>query len=231
MKKKVELAMAVCLILAAFVLARHGAVLVLSDEASPKEPCIVIDAGHGGSDPGKVGVNNAKEKDINLELAKRLKKLLKKEGISVVLTRDSDAGLYPDNATNKKAADMQERCRIITDASPLFTVSIHQNSYPSPEVKGAQVFYYEQSKQGKALAEAIQSSLIAQADPENTRTAKSNSSYYLLKKTPSPTVIVECGFLSSPTEAALLLDPEYQDKLANAICEGILTYMKEERLL
>ena len=98
-------------------------------------------------------------------------------------------------------------------------------------MKGAQVFYYEQSKQGKALAEAIQSSLIAQADPENTRTAKSNSSYYLLKKTPSPTVIVECGFLSSPTEAALLLDPEYQDKLANAICEGILTYMKEERLL
>lgn len=228
MKKKVELAMAVCLILAAFILAKQGAVLVQSDKASPKEICIVVDAGHGGSDPGKVGTNGAREKDINLELAKKLKKLLEKENMTVILTRDSDTGLEPAGSTNKKAADMQKRCQIITDADPLFTVSIHQNSYPAPEVRGAQVFYYEQSAQGKELAEAIQNSLISEADPANTRTAKSNTSYYLLKKTPTPTVIVECGFLSNPTEADLLLDPAYQDKLAKAICNGILSYLKKE---
>ncbi len=231
MKKKVELTMAVCLILAAFILAKQGAVLVQSDKATPKEACIVVDAGHGGSDPGKVGTNGAREKDINLELAKKLKKLLEKEHLTVILTRDSDAGLDPAGSTNKKAADMQNRCQIITDANPLFTVSIHQNSYPAPEVKGAQVFYYEQSAQGKELAETIQSSLIANVDPNNTRTAKSNASYYLLKKTPTPTVIVECGFLSNPAEAALLLDDAYQDKLAEAICQGILSYLEKEKKL
>ena len=227
-----KLVMVGILLFSMFVVAREGAVYVSGVQVeNRKEICIVIDAGHGGADPGKVGVNDQLEKDINLLVAQKLKQFLQAEGIRVVMTREGDAGLYEESASNKKVQDMKKRLEIIEAADPLLVVSIHQNSYPSPEVKGAQVFYYEQSKQGKALAEAIQSSLIAQADPENTRTAKSNSSYYLLKKTPSPTVIVECGFLSSPTEAALLLDPEYQDKLANAICEGILTYMKEERLL
>ena len=186
---------------------------------------------HGGSDPGKVGVNDALEKDINLSLALKLRDLLEQKKISVVLTRDSDAGLYPADATNKKASDMQKRCEIISDANPVFTVSLHQNSYPSPEVKGAQVFYYGQSTQGKLLAETLQESLVSRVDPENKRVAKANESYYLLKKTPTPTVIVECGFLSNPDEAALLLDDDYQNKLARAIYMGILKYLETESLL
>ena len=233
MKKKMELAMAICLLLAAFILARQGAILVQSEKITDTEEkiCIVVDAGHGGSDPGKVGVNDALEKDINLAIALKLKDLLEKKDIKVVLTRDTDAGLYPADATNKKASDMQNRCQIITDANPLFTVSIHQNSYTSPEIKGAQVFYYGQSEQGKALAETLQKSLISRIDPENKREAKANESYYLLKKTPTPTVIVECGFLSNPTEADLLLDADYQDKLARAIYMGILEYLEAESLL
>lgn len=231
MKKKVELAMAVCLILSAFVLARQGAVLVLNEEASSGGICIVVDAGHGGSDPGKVGVNGALEKDINLALALKLKELLEHKEIEVVLTRDSDMGLYPDDASNKKAADMQNRCKIITDAKPVFTISLHQNSYVTPDIKGAQVFYYGQSDKGKELAEMIQSSLITHVSPENTRTAKANESYYLLKKTPTPTVIVECGFLSNPNEADLLLDPDYQDKLVRAVYMGVLEYLEKEKLL
>lgn len=231
MKKKLELLMTVCLLAASFFLARQGAVYVLSSRTEDKKICIAVDAGHGGSDPGKVGVNDALEKDINLALALKLHDLLEKKEITVILTRDSDASLAPLDATNKKASDMQKRCQIISDANPIFTISLHQNSYPAEEVKGAQVFYYSQSEQGKELAEILQSSLVSRVDPQNKRTAKANESYYLLKKTPTPTVIVECGFLSNPTEAELLLDEAYQDKLVRAVYMGILEYLEKESLL
>ena len=120
---------------------------------------------------------------------------------------------------------MRKRCEIITKAKPVFTVSIHQNSYPEEAVKGAQVFYYGQSQEGKKLAETLQKNLAAQLDPQNHRQAKANESYFLLKKTPSPTVIVECGFLSNSEEAALLATEEYQDKVAEAVKAGILEYL------
>lgn len=225
MKKKIELLMGLCILLCAFVLARKSAVFVQSERAGSAPLCIVVDAGHGGDDPGKIGINDALEKDINLQIALKLQKLLEQNNIKVVMTRDTDQGLYSDGATNKKAEDMQTRCKIIEDSDALFTVSIHQNSYTSPEIQGAQVFYYGQSETGKKLAETLQSTLIKQVDPDNHREAKANESYYLLKKTPTPTVIVECGFLSNPAEAELLLQDEYQDKLVNAIYSGIETYL------
>ena len=152
---------------------------------------------HGGDDPGKIGINKAKEKDINLIIAKELKTLLEKEGIKIVMTRTDDAGLYQKSSNNKKVEDMRKRCEIITKEKPVFTVSIHQNSYPEESVKGAQVFYYGQSKEGKKLAETLQQALIDQLDPKNHRQAKANESYFLLKKTPSPTVMVEFGFMSN----------------------------------
>jgi N-acetylmuramoyl-L-alanine amidase len=225
MKKKIELLMGLCILLCAFVLARKSAVFVQSERAGSAPLCIVVDAGHGGDDPGKIGINDALEKDINLQIALKLQKLLEQNNIKVVMTRDTDQGLYSDGATNKKAEDMQTRCKIIEDSDALFTVSIHQNSYTSPEIQGAQVFYYGQSETGKKLAETLQSALIEQVNPDNHREAKANESYYLLKKTPTPTVIVECGFLSNPAEAELLLQEEYQDKLVNAIYSGIETYL------
>ena len=158
----------------------------------------------------------------------KLQKILEQNNIKVVMTRNTDAGLYSEGATNKKAEDMQKRCKIIEDSNALFTVSIHQNSYTSPEIQGAQVFYYGQSENGKKLAEILQTALIEQVDPDNHRAAKANESYYLLKKTPTPTVIVECGFLSNPTEAELLLQDDYQDQLVNAIYTGIKTYLGDE---
>ena len=110
-------------------------------------------------------------------------------------------------------------------------MSIHQNSYTTEDIKGAQVFYYGQSENGKRLADVLQKHLISEVDPQNTRVAKANESYYLLKKTPTPTVIVECGFLSNQSEADLLLTEDYQSKLAHAIYLGILSYLEEESLL
>ena len=215
MKRKIELLMGLCVILCAFVLARKGAVFVQSEQAKSAPVCIVVDAGHGGDDPGKIGINDALEKDINLQIALKLQKILEQNNIKVVMTRNTDAGLYSEGATNKKAEDMQKRCKIIEDSNALFTVSIHQNSYTSPEI-------------GKKLAEILQTALIEQVDPDNHRAAKANESYYLLKKTPTPTVIVECGFLSNPIEAELLLQDDYQDQLVNAIYTGIKTYLGDE---
>ena len=194
-------------------------------EQEKKKPCVVIDAGHGGADPGKVGINGALEKDINLEIAKKLKIFLEQEDIEVILTRDSDMGLYDENASNKKVQDMKRRVEIIETNEPVMTVSIHQNSYHEEYVHGAQTFYYANSEQSKLLAEKIQQLLLDEIDGENTRVAKSNDSYYLLKKTSSPIVIVECGFLSNSEEAQKLSSDHYQEKLAWAIHLGILQYI------
>lgn len=179
---------------------------------------------HGGSDPGKVGINNALEKDINLQIAGMLKKFLEAEDIKVVMTREDENGLYDENTSNKKVQDMKRRLEIIEEADPLLVVSIHQNSYHEEYVKGAQVFYYKTSEKSKELAELLQDTLRT-LDAENKRQAKGNDSYYLLKKTQKPIVIVECGFLSNTAEAQKLVTPYYQEKMAWNIHMGIMKYV------
>ena len=141
--------------------------------------------------------------------------------------RDS-TDLSDGTGGNSKVQDLKRRCELVRELQPDCVLSIHQNSYPEEYVKGAQVFYYGQSQEGKELAEVLQKSLVAELDKENHRTAKANESYYLLKKTKTPTVIVECGFLSNRQEAELLSDAEYQQKVAVAISKGIENYLNEE---
>ena len=186
---------------------------------------VVIDAGHGGIDPGKVGINNALEKDINLSIAMRLKDLLEQNDITVVMTRQEDKDLASEHATNRKNEDLRARVQLIADTTPVVVVSIHQNSYPEEDVDGAQVFYYANSEQGKLLGTMIQEQLKAEIDDNNHRIAKGNKDYYILKRSSSPAVIVECGFLSNYEEAELLVTKEYQEKLAFAIHLGILQYI------
>lgn len=224
-KKKIELIMAVILIFAAVFLSTQTAVFTGSGKAKKKEWTVVIDAGHGGVDPGKVGVNKANEKDINLAIAKELCKLLEKEKIKVVMTREEDIGLYSEGSNSKKVEDMRNRCAVIDEADPVCTISIHQNSYQDGDVKGAQVFYYEHSQGGREIGECLQNSLVEGLDKTNHRKAKANDSYYLLRKTQRPTVIVECGFLSNWEEAELLVTKKYQKKVAKAICSGIMEYL------
>ena len=188
---------------------------------------VVIDAGHGGDDPGKIGINNALEKDINLRIVQRLKQYLEMDGIHVVLTRETEEGLYDSDASNKKVQDMKRRIEKIEETDPVLTVSIHQNSYPEEYVHGAQVFYYNGSSEGQKLAELIQRQMVRDLDPENHRQIKPNDSYYLLKKTKGTIVIVECGFLSNVAEAEKLCDETYQDRVAWSIHKGILQYLNE----
>lgn len=225
--KILSIIMGVLLVVSMLVVGRETAKYVSSTKLLVREeaPCVVIDAGHGGMDSGKVGINGALEKDINLEIAYKLKEFLEANDIRVVMTRETDEGLYDADASNKKVQDMKRRIALIEEAQPVLTVSIHQNSYPEEYVHGAQVFYYSTSEEGKRLAELLQNQLIKRVDPENTRQVKANDSYYLLKKTATPIVIAECGFLSNAAEAEKLCTEEYQEKVAWAIHIGILQYI------
>lgn len=190
---------------------------------------IVLDAGHGAVDPGKVSADGVIEKDINLEIVRYLRKYLSALEFEVVLTRESDEPLYSENATHKKAEDMRARLKIIEEAKPYIVVSVHQNSFSQTSSHGAQVFYYSTSADGKRLAEILQETMRNKLDPDNRREAKANTSYYLLKKVPCPIVIVESGFLSNPQEAEKLATAEYQKKIAWAICVGIAEYCQSGR--
>ena len=179
---------------------------------------VILDAGHGGIDVGKTGVNGEKEKDINLEISKKIKKFLSDSNVTVKMTREGDEWL-----ADSQREDLKARTDIMNGGA-LLAVSIHQNSYRDPAVSGAQVFYYTDSEEGRTAAGMIQAELNALA-PDNEKEIRANDSYYILKNTRIPTVIVECGFLSSYTEAEKLADDEYQNRIAEAVSEGILQYI------
>lgn len=229
-KTKLEILMTLMILAASFYIGRIGAGIVEAGRIKNEEgtvvqnpqETIVIDAGHGGIDAGKVGINGALEKEINLQIAQMLQKMLEEEGFRVLMTRETDGGLYDEGESNKKQQDMKRRCQLINEAAPMMAVSIHQNSYTSESASGPQVFYYETSAQGQEIAKALQNALNDGLSVEKPRESKANSSYYLLRKTESPTVIVECGFLSNHQEAGKLITQEYQEKVARAICDGIL---------
>lgn len=181
---------------------------------------VILDAGHGGRDPGKVGVNEVLEKDINLAIVLKIQKLLEEEGITVMLTRTEDTRLDENGQEYSKMADMESRVQMINEVRPEMVVSIHQNSYGSEEIKGAQVFYYTDSEESQQMAEIMQESLRT-IDPTNDRQIKADSTYYMLKKTEVPTLIVECGFLTNWEEAEKLADEVYQEEMAKAIVDGI----------
>ena len=185
---------------------------------------VVLDPGHGGKDPGKVGADEELEKDINLAISLKVREKLEEDGMEVVMTREEDVMLSDGDADNKKLEDLNSRIGIINEQQPAIAVSIHQNSYSDPAVRGAQVFYFTHSDKGKQAAEALQKELL-EFDQENTRDIKANDTYYLLKKTEVPTVIVECGFLYCPGEAELLTDEAYQEELAVAIAKGIESWV------
>ncbi len=221
-KRALELCMGIMLLVGAFVLSREVVQVVSQNRLAART--IVVDAGHGGDDPGMV-TETLKEKDLNLEVAKKLQEYLEGQGYHVEMTRTEDTGLYQEGTRNQKVQDMQNRVAFIGEKTPLLTVSIHQNSYPDPSVKGPQVFYYEDSVEGEKLAECIQGQMDEKLEVERPREAKGNRTYYLLKKSAGILNIVECGFMTNPEEAELLQREDYQEKIAEAVGKGILEYL------
>ena len=185
---------------------------------------IVVDAGHGGIDGGSVGKNTGVfESELNLMFAKNLAKQLNNFGISVVMTRSDDNGLYDKGATNLKRSEMKKRQETIENSNANLVISIHMNSFPLSSPRGAQVFYKTNDEQGLILASVVQEELASQI--EYAKQNAKEGDYYILNCSSIPSVLVECGFLSNPQEEVLLQDKNYQEKFCYALCCGIIKYL------
>ena len=180
MRKKIELLVLLLALAGIYTVSRNLEKYVQSDqvksEQERKMDLVVIDSGHGGSDPGKVGINEVLEKDINLKISKQVEKELKNKGYQVVMTREKDQMLAGETSGNSKIKDMKARVDLINEKAPGLAVSIHQNSYHEEEIHGAQVFYYSHSVEGHTAAKLMQQALLG-ADSENTRQEKANDTY------------------------------------------------------
>ena len=189
---------------------------------------VVIDAGHGGIDGGVTGVNTGVvESEFNLAVAKLLKEDFTSAGSRVVMTRTTAAGLYGNARKSLKKADMQARRKIIEKADPCLVISVHMNRYALPSRRGAQVFYATGSEQSKIFAECVQNRLNGM-DEAPRQSSPLGGDYYVLNVSPCPAVIVECGFLSSPLDEALLITEEYRKKLAFTVFTGAVAYLSNE---
>lgn len=176
---------------------------------------------------GAESSNGTTEAETNLKIALKLQNLLEQSGCTVILTRSDENAIYDiDSKTlkQKKISDIRNRVKIGNESSADIFVSIHLNKIPESQYDGWQTFYKEGSEDGERLAKSIQSSLNESIQKENNRVAKTIDNIYIIKKVEIPTTIVECGFLSNPEEERLLLEDNYQNKLAWGIYNGIIDY-------
>ena len=226
--KKSTIIVLIAIILSGAALGLCAGALASADSSagitSARARVIVIDAGHGGIDAGVLGVNTKiKESDINLAIAKQLKGYFAEAGFKVVMTRSTNGGLYGAPTNGFKMRDMKKRRQIIEECGADMVISVHQNSCPLASRRGGQTFFDKNSESGRLLAECIQRSLNEM--PECVK--QSNAlvgDYFMLKCTESPSVIVECGFLTNGEDEKLLSTSSYQKSVAYAIFKGAVGY-------
>ena len=187
---------------------------------------LILDAGHGGEDGGAVSVTGVPESRVNLEIVQKLRDTLALYGVDPVVLREEDVSLHDPEASTlreKKRSDLKNRVRAVEAVEGGTLLSIHQNSYPGSQYRGAQVFYAPTGG-SRELAELLQMALREELQPDNDRQAKPiPESVYLMNHVSCPAVLVECGFLSNPEEEALLRDGGYQRQLAAVLAGAWLT--------
>ena len=213
-------------VLFACVLSLNAVVIANGNVASlvvERLPIVVVDAGHGGRDGGVVGkITKVKESDLNLAISFLLQQLLQDNGFEVYMTRTTDEGLYGEAKANRKMKDLRARESLINSVKPDLMVSIHHNSFHRSLERGAQVFYSvgcDKQSASQLVARTVQATLNS-ALLESDRVAKKGD-FYIINCTMFPSVLVECGFLSTPAEEELLVTKEYQARIAQAIFDGI----------
>lgn len=203
-----------------------------ADEASSMpitQKTVIVDAGHGGDDGGAIGIDGTVEKDINLDIALKLEKILKFYGFNVIMTRTQDVmtcddGL--DSLRKRKISDIHNRFELMRKNPDAIFISVHQNKFEDSSQHGTQVFYSGNDERSKELAEAIQTSVTLTLQRKNDRVVKkSGSGIYLLYHAKIPAVLVECGFISNSDEVKKLKDESYRMKLAILIADGLLKYL------
>ncbi len=190
---------------------------------------VIVDAGHGGDDGGAIGIDGTVEKDINLDIALKLEKILKFYGFNVIMTRTQDVMTCDDGIDSlrkRKISDIHNRFELMRKNPDAIFISVHQNKFEDSSQHGTQVFYSGNDERSKELAEAIQTSVTLTLQRKNDRVVKkSGSGIYLLYHAKIPAVLVECGFISNSDELKKLKDESYRMKLAILIADGLLKYL------
>lgn len=219
-----------CAVLAISGIAKNAENSESAMAGADEKQIVIIDPGHGGPDGGGVGVNGIIEKDINLNISKYLGSLLTLNGYEVVYTRNEDVSIYDEGVTglrNQKVSDMENRLEIIEQYPDSIFFSIHQNQYTDSAYFGAQMFYTTNNSSNFRLATIMQEK-FAGLQPGNDRDVKLiDNGLYLFKDTKQPALLIECGFLSNPNDAANLNNSEYQKKVAFTIYSGLTEYLSE----
>lgn len=208
----------------------NGAIPVSLISNDDEKPVIVIDAGHGGFDGGCTNEDGTiSEKGINLSILLRLRDMLEISGYEVHVTRDSDVSIHDsgvEGMSAQKSSDMDNRLELFNKYDNAVCISIHQNQFTQPQYNGAQMFYSGSNSESEALARSIQGQFVEFLQPDNDREIKQcGKELFLCYYSKNPTVMVECGFLSNPDEAALLNTEEYQGKVAFTIFSGITDFL------
>ena len=192
---------------------------------------VIIDAGHGGEDGGATGDDGTLEKDLNLDIAFKLRDMLLANGVRVIMTRTQDILLYDRNDDyngKKKVLDLKARLEVAKQNPDALFISIHMNAFPQKKYDGLQVYFPLGSIESEQLATFIQSGVKSTLQPQNLRRPKgAGSNIYLLNKNPNTSVLIECGFLSNDQECAQLNDPNYRKQLALILCESIIKYISD----
>ncbi len=224
----VTVVMAIFVAVSAYTAINYGCKSIVVSALPFNGKIIVLDAGHGIPDGGAVSDNGTVEHSLNLDIVFRLQHMLEQSGAYVLLTRSDDYALA-DNLDGKirdiKRSDLKYRKSLRDSSGCDAFISIHMNKFEQTQYKGAQVFYSKTPDNSKILGNALQSSLKEICDSDNNRIAKeTENSIFILKNSATPSVIVECGFLSNQDDEALLNTEEYREKLAYSIYNGICNY-------
>ena len=201
--------------------------ILQADQEQEQQPVIIIDAGHGGEDGGTQG-NGLLEKDVNLSIALSLQDLLRARGFQVIMVRTTDSDVADHSlktVSERKKSDLKKRVALVEEQDNCILISIHQNYFEQQQYCGTQVFYSTQNTGSTELAQCIQDTVRNSLQADNDRETKPGEGIYLLEQVDVPAVLVECGFLSNPDEAAALSEPLYQKQMALCIFSGICDYI------
>ena len=224
----ITVVMAAFIAVSAYTAIRYGCETIVVSALPFNGRIIVLDAGHGLPDGGAVSEKGTVEQGLNLDVALRLQHMLEQSGAYVIMTR-ADEYAVADNLDAKirdiKRSDLKFRKSLKDTSGCDAFISIHMNKFEQSQYKGAQVFYAKTPDNSKLLGDCLQDSLIKIEDPDNSRLAKeAENSIFILKNSDTPSVLVECGFISNNEEERMLITDEYREKLAYSIYNGICSY-------
>lgn len=185
---------------------------------------IYLDAGHGGKDPGAI-YDNVYEKDINLDIVKKLQFELEKMGAVVLLTRNDDYDLASIDAKKRKQSDLLKRANLINESKCDMYISIHLNAYSSTKWSGLQIFYDDINPNNKILAEIMNETL--KSNLKTVREIKRENGYFMYHKINVPGILIESGFITNSNDRYKLKDSNYQAILARNIVLGVINYFSK----